>query len=539
MRKFLGIGVAAVLVCMLAGCGKAGIEESQSGSGGGAQAEKETEISAKEMPPATVNIAINENIVQLDPHNQSNLPGYMMWSMCMEPLILEDRKGNYDPLLCESWEHDEAGLEWTFRLRQGIKYHNGEDFNADDVMATFDRLLSKRNELQNAIEYWTLLDKCEKVDDYTVKFTYSQPDSTALLSFSNTPIIPNEAYAEYGDDLWNKQMMYGTGPWVFQEWSDGQFTHFIKNTNYWNQARFNSYYDEVYLRHITELSTSVAGHIAGDLQVNLKTGGIDTDLLGLYSGTEDRIQMVDVQSGMYNYIGFQCAPDKVFHDKNARLAFEYAIDRQSILDNILGGAGKVPNGIINDSCVGFDASIPPYEYDPDKAKEYLGKSDYDGRKITIVSNTSTKKAEETLLAISENMNAAGFNTDILVTEPSTMLEMRKSGNYDLFYVGNMHNAGDPCQVLNLRILNDVHKSNYVNEEMNELIKKIKVEMDADTRNGYVSQVSHMIREEAAPHSAIVQMNLKEAIDYGVTGIDLFTDGNFRTTYVTYDPSLVP
>lgn len=539
MRKFLGMGVAAVLVCMLAGCGKAEIEESQSGAGGGVQAEKKTEVAAEEMPSTTVNIAINENIVQLDPHNQSNLPGYMMWNMCMEPLILEDRKGNYDPLLCESWEHDEAGLEWTFKLRQGIKYHNGEDFNADDVMATFDRLLSKRNELQNAIEYWTLLDKCEKVDDYTVKFTYSQPDSTALLSFSNTPIIPNEAYTEYGDDLWNKQMMYGTGPWVFQEWSDGQFTHFIKNTNYWNQAQFNSYYDEVYLRHITELSTSVAGHIAGDLQVNLKTGGIDTDLLGLYSGTEERIQMVDVQSGMYNYIGFQCAPDKVFHDKNARLAFEYAIDRQSILDNILGGAGKVPNGIINDSCVGFDASIPPYEYNPDKAKEYLGKSDYDGRKITIVSNTSTKKAEETLLAISENMNAVGFNTDILVTEPSTMLEMRKSGNYDLFYVGNMHNAGDPCQVLNLRILNDVHKSNYINEEMNELIKKIKVEMDTDMRNGYVSQVSHMIRDEAAPHSAIVQMNLKEAIDYGVTGIDLFTDGNFRTTYVTYDPSLVP
>ena len=135
------------------------------------------------------------------------------------------------------------------------------------------------------------------------------------------------------------------------------------------------------------------------------------------------------------------------------------------------------------------------------------------------------------------MNAVGFNTDILVTEPSTMLEMRKSGNYDLFYVGNMHNAGDPCQVLNLRVLNDVHKSNYVNEEMNALIEKIKIEMDTETRNEYISQVSKIIREEAAPHSAIVQMNLKEAIDYGVTGIDLFTDGNFRTKYVTYDPSL--
>ena len=533
MKKNVCIVMAAMMAWMIAGCAQTESNNVNAGS----ETSQEAIDDVPEGPSKTVNIAINENIVQLDPHNQSNLPGYMMWNMCMEPLILEDRKGNYYPLLCESWEHDDEGLEWTFKLRQGIKFHNGEDFNADDVAATFDRVLSRRNELQNAIEYWTLLDTCEKIDDYTVKFTYTQPDSTALLSFSNTPIIPNEAYAEYGDELWNQQMMYGTGPWIFQEWSDGQFTHYIKNPDYWDKENFDSYYDEVYLRHITELSTAVAGHISGDLQANLKTGGIDEDLLGLYAGTEDRIQMIDVQSGMYNYIGFQCAPDKVFHDKNARLAFEYAIDRQSILDNILGGAGKVPNGIINDSCVGYDDTIPPYEYNPDKAREYLAASDYDGRKITIVSNTSTKKAEETLLAISENMNAVGFNTDILVTEPSTMLEMRKSGNYDLFYVGNMHNAGDPCQVLNLRVLNDVHKSNYVNEEMNALIEKIKIEMDTETRNEYISQVSKIIREEAAPHSAIVQMNLKEAIDYGVTGIDLFTDGNFRTKYVTYDPSL--
>lgn len=537
MRKCLGVGLSLMLLsCISIGCGKSGSADVTDKTG--QTAAKEGQVTSED-PGKTVNIAINENIVQLDPHNQSNLPGYLVWNMCMEPLILSDHKGNYDPLLCENWEHDNSGLVWTFKLRQGIKFHNGEDFNADDVTATFDRLLSRKTELQSAVEYWTLLDKCEKVDDYTVKFTYTSPDSTALLSFANTAIIPNEAYEEYGDDLWNKQMMYGTGPWIFKAWSDGQYTHYIKNNDYWNKDKFSSYYDEVYLRHITELSTAVAGHLAGDIQVNLKSGGIDEDLLGLYAGTEDRIQMVNVESGMYNYIGLQCAPDKVFHDKNARMAFEYAIDRQAILNDILGGAGKVPTSIITDTCVGFDPSLSPYEYNPEKAKEYLAKSDYDGRKMTIVSNTSTKKVEETLLAVSENMNAVGFNTDILVTEPTTMLEMRKSGNYDLFYVGNMHNSGDPCQVLNLRILNDVHKSNYVNEEMNGLIQKIKVEMDTEKRTGYISEVSHIIRAEAAPQSGIVQMNLKEAIDYGVTGIDLFTDGNFRTTYVTYDPSLVP
>ncbi len=536
MKKCICLSLSIVLLsCMFIGCGKS---SGTSDTGQSSREEKKEKVSSG-GPDKTVNIALNENIVQLDPHNQSNLPGYMMWSMCMEPLIFSDRNGDYEPLLCESWEHDDSGKVWTFKLRKGIKFHNGEDFNADDVEATFHRLIEHREELQSAVELWSLLDNCEKLDDYTVKFVFSSPDSTALNSFSNTAIIPNGAYEEYGDDLWNKQMMYGTGPWIFKEWSDGQYTHYVKNDDYWNKDKFDSYYDEVYIRHITELSTSVAAHVSGDLQVNLKSGGIDEDLLDLYKGTEDRIEMKEVESGMFNYIGLQCAPDKVFHDKNARLAFEYAVNRQSIVDNLLDGKGKVPTSIITDTCTGFDPSLESYEYDPDKAKEYLQKSDYDGQKMIILSNTSTKQVEETLLSISEDMNNVGFNTDIQVTEPSTMLEKRKSGDYDLFYVGAMHNSGDPCQFLNLRILNDVHKSNFVNEKMNNLIEKIKVEMDTDKRDQYISEVSHIIREEAAPQSCIVQMNLTEAIDYGVTGIEIFKDGNFRATYVDYDPSLLP
>ncbi|MTQ81414.1 ABC transporter substrate-binding protein [Ruthenibacterium lactatiformans] len=532
-KKRISILLAFVLAIMaLTGCGSSG-NDSDGASG---KPPEQTNISG---PSKIINIALNENLVQLDPHDQSNLPGYIVWTTCMEALILDDRMGNYEPLLAESWEHDSEGLVWTFKLRKGIKFHNGEDFNAADVQCTFDRLLSRRNELQCSIEHWTLLEKCETIDDYTVQFTFSEPNSMALMAFSSTPIIPDEAYAEHGDDLFHKQLMYGTGPWIFQEWQDGQFTHFIKNEEYWDKANYDSYYDELYIRHLTELSTAIAAHLAGDIQVNLKTGGIDEDLLSLYEGTESRINMINVESGMYNYIGLQCSEDSVFHDIDVRRAFEYCVDREAILNEILGGAGKVPVSIINDTCVGFDASMPPYTYDPEQAKELLANSSYDGRKLTIVSNTSTKKAEETLLAISENMNAVGFNTDILITEPSTMLDMRRSGNYDLFYVGNMHNGGDPCQVLNLRILNDAHKSHYVNDELNALIEKIKVEMDTTKRNDYIKQCQWIMREEAGPHSAIVQLNLIEPFDHGVTGIDLFRDGNFRIKYVTYDPALVP
>lgn len=140
----------------LTGCGSSG-NDSDGASG---KPPEQTNISG---PSKIINIALNENLVQLDPHDQSNLPGYIVWTTCMEALILDDRMGNYEPLLAESWEHDSEGLVWTFKLRKGIKFHNGEDFNAADVQCTFDRLLSRRNELQCSIEHWSLLESAKRL----------------------------------------------------------------------------------------------------------------------------------------------------------------------------------------------------------------------------------------------------------------------------------------------------------------------------------------------------------------------------------------
>lgn len=486
-------------------------------------------------PSKVINIALSENNLDLDPHNTTTLPGIATMYMEFDTLVESDHEGNYSPCLATEWEVSDDGLSWTFKLREGVTFHTGEEFDSADVVCTFQRHIDNPV-LSNAASQWPYLESVEALGKYTVKITNSEPFGCTLMSCARTWIIPDEAFAEYGEELFTTPISCGTGPWILDEWVDGQYTHFYKNENYWGD--FDSYYDEVYFRHILEPASAITAHINGDVQAYISTGGISNELLSMYDNASN-IELVTVESGTYMYIGLQCGEDSVFHDQDVRKAFELAIDRQLCVDAVYGGMGKVPNGIIVDTCMGYNPDEPPYEYDPELAAEILAASSYDGREITLSTNTSTNKGEQLLLVISEMLNEVGFNSKVENVESATLLAMRTEGNYDAFLVANMHPDGDAYFTLNQRILNDIHHSDFVSEEMNNLI----LESNASTDNAYraecFSQVNHLIREANGPHTAICQLDQIEAIDYGVTGLMLYSDGYFNYRWVTYDPSLVP
>jgi peptide/nickel transport system substrate-binding protein len=352
-------------------------------------------------------------------------------------------------------------------------------------------------------------------------------------------IIPDAAFAKYGEDLWNKQLMYGTGPWVFKEWIDGQYVRLEKNHEYWNKAEYDPYYEEVYLRFILEPATIVAAHLAGDIQVNLQQSGVPKELRSLYSGTNSRIQEIERRTGQFFYAQFQSEKGKVFNDKNARMAFEYCLDRKSIVSNILDGDAELITSLIAEPVQGFDPSLPPYEYNVEKAKEYLKKSGYDGRKITVMGHTSLKKSEEILLATVDNMKAVGFNAEIELVDMSVFLELRATGKYDLVYALGLPSNNDATEPLSQRFDTGRDGHHYDNPEMHDLIEKLQREMDAGKRASYVTRISHIIRDEAAPATGVCSLNMTYYSDWGVSGIYYFRDGSVRMMYVDYDPSLVP
>lgn len=174
-------------------------------------------------------------------------------------------------------------------------------------------------------------------------------------------------------------------------------------------------------------------------------------------------------------------------------------------------------------------------YDPEMAKEYLAKSSYNGEEIVLSSNTSTAKAEEQLLAISGMLNEVGFNTTVSIVENATLLDMRKSGDYDVFMVITMHGGGDPGSIMNMRIVQDAHTSEFQDEELNNYILEGLRTIDADERAEYYKKAAERLREVSAPHTALYAPYANYAIDYGVVGLDLYKDGMLDVTFVDYDP----
>lgn len=543
MKKFAKIIVAMMIVAAIViGCSpQNGIAPDGSSTQGGVPTPS-TSPKAPENVSKVFSFAVSENMASLDPHNDSTLIGKVAHAMVYESLLYyNDETGEFLPYLCDSYQISDDGLTWTFKLREGITFSNGETFNADDCIATWRRMKEGYGSLVMATNFWENLVSYGKEDDYTFWFKTSVPEATMRVALFSTRIIPNEAYEELGEELFRDGVSYGTGPWVLDKWIDGQYIHFVKNPNYWHKDWYDPYYDEVYQNFMVEPSSAIASHLSGDISAYIVAGGLDNDMLGLYSGTEDRIEQIAFDSGNHLYLGLSFKENSPFLDHDVRRAMELSINRESIVNDIIGD-GRVAKTIFTTNEFGYNDDIPQHIYDPEAARQVLADSTYDGRKIVLSSNTSTLKAEEILLTISENMNDVGFNTSVEIVEAATLISMRATGEYDAFMVANMNSCGEHGTDINNRIGNDAHHSFYPDnggEPAAELIKLVKAqlsEMDLAKRRDILYKIQENMHEHLAPHLSLCQLVSKQAVDYGVVGIELMRDGTFRWSFVDFDPN---
>ncbi len=535
-KRMIALLLALVLVLGLAACSGTSADTTQDPTDATTptanDTSSDTTAAADNTAAAgkTLSIALSENLVTLDPHDANNAPGYQPRNMCFDALVESDHAGNYTPGLAESWSFSDDGTQITFVLRKDVKWQDGTDFTAADVVCTFQRLIDNR-ELNISSIYWSLLESVESSDDYTVTITLSQPYAAVMNSLSVTAIIQKAQWEAEGEAAFNDQNFIGTGPWVFDEWIDGQYVHVTKNENYWGD--FDSYYDDVYLRFVLEASTAVAAHRNGDVQAYIASSGIASDNIGLYDGSEDQIELVNINTGTVQYFGFQCGENSVFRDKNVRLAFAHAIDRQSIADYVFGGQASVTDSFAVETVIGYSDKTAHYDYDPDTAKAYLADSIYNGEPIVLVSNTGTKKSQESLLAVSDMLQEVGFNSSVEIVETATLSDLRATGDYDVFLVATMQENGEPYKYFNMRVLNDAHHSFFVDEALNEKIIESNSEMDPDARRALLEECVVMWSEDLV-HLPLVRLASTYAITYGVEGIELYQDGLFNFKYVTHE-----
>ena len=156
------------------------------------------------------------------------------------------------------------------------------------------------------------------------------------------------------------------------------------------------------IRTIGEASSAIAAHLTGDISAYTVCGGISTDLLSMYDGSEDKIDIVSYKDGNYYILGCNCAEGEIFNDVNLRKAVSLCINRED-LAAIYGDAYPV-NGIISTTCFGYNEDIPMWEYNPDEAAKLVAASAYNGEEIEISTKIGLQKSEELALLISESMS---------------------------------------------------------------------------------------------------------------------------------------
>jgi peptide/nickel transport system substrate-binding protein len=290
-------------------------------------------------------------------------------------LMVYDDEGTLQPELAESWEFDSGNVVLTLTLRQGVKWHDGEDFTADDVIFTFDTIQAeetdtgKRSNLQVSGEFVTW----EKVDDYTVTITSPEPFAPLLFSLNQIAIIPEHILSSVSDintDAFNRNPV-GTGFYKLTEWESDQFMRFEANTEYWGGAP-NNEGTIVYFHADTEVGSAALD--AGDIDMMFTPPEIQPR----YEDNEDFV--------LHPYVYFTPITLAFNHkhpilaDINVRMAIAMAIDKVTLTETVTKGRGIVANNQYADTGPldrynDYD-NVQPIEFDVAGANALLDESGY-------------------------------------------------------------------------------------------------------------------------------------------------------------------
>ena len=334
-------------------------------------------------------IGLASEPTSLDPHFHNLGPNNAMSVHIFDRLIAQDEKQRLSPGLAVSWQPIDD-LTWEFKLRQGVKFHDGSDFNADDVVCTMARAPDVPNPPSG---YGTYLKGKEviKIDDYTVHFKTASPYPLMGNDISTIPVISELGCASTTEEFNAGTASIGTGPFKFQSYTPGESIVLVRNDDYWGDKPV---WSEVEFRPITSGPSRVASLLAGD--VDLISGVPTTDIATLKSNGD--IQLSQGASNRVIYLHMdQFRENSPFVKANGggdiknplldvrvRKAISMAISRDAIVDRVMEGVAIPAGQLLPDGFFGVSDKLDIVAYDPNGAKALLAEAGYpDGFELTI------------------------------------------------------------------------------------------------------------------------------------------------------------
>jgi peptide/nickel transport system substrate-binding protein len=424
-----------------------------------------------------------------------------------ETLIERDNETlELKPLLAESWEISEDKLTYTFKIEEGVKWHDGAPFTSADVVFSYDTIMNPKVDAPQLRSYYQEIRDVEAIDDLTVKFTYARPYFLALEFCGGMPIVPKHVF-ENGDFNTNPagRSPVGTGPFKFVKWTTGREVVLEKNPDYWGKE---PHLNRIVFRIITDSSVALQVLKRQELDVASLTP-IQWQMQTNSPDFEKHFDKFSYFTPNYSYIGWN-SRRPYFADKRVRTALTHLVNRELILDKVMYGLGAIVTNPFYINSPEYDKSIEPIPYDPAAARKLLeeagwvdhdgdGIRDKDGVKFAfeflIPGGSDTGEKIATILK--EELDAVGIQMTIRKTEWAVFTTRLNDRKFDAVTLAwSMGIESDPYQIWSSTQAES--GSNFIgfkNAETDRLIEEARQEFDRDKRIQLYRQFSEIINEE--------------------------------------------
>lgn len=518
MKKTISLLLVLAMFCaLLTGCGsssstsdaeieetakEASLEEEQAKQASIVE-ENDFNVTDAEMntPPEdaklkeVVRVAVTHDPEIVDP--QMNTDNERVQRCVYSALLVKNSANELEPDLATSWEQSEDGTVWTFHLREGVKWHNGDTFTARDVKATFDRV-TNTDAPKTHTSKMSFIKETRVIDDYTVEIETEGVFAPFLSTLTGYyAMILNADYIEkYGDDLGKTiESVCGTGPFKLTERSWGEEVVLTANEDYYKGA---PYIKELHFVVIPEATARTIALENGEVDIITNPNASDIDLL---QANDDIVVNYSKGSAQFFFI-YNCSDSSILKDARLRQAINYCVDRQAIIDALLTSVGGTnPHSILDNASGAIDLGI--IEQDYDKARELMAEAGYpDGFDIELFASETYMKNTAQAEMIKAMCAEVGININITVGDSATFGTLfsgltSDEMKYDMFCMGMASESGDMDELRGLYTTSDDGRNDenyglYSNAEADELLAKQAVTADEDERQELLNRIQEIM-----------------------------------------------
>jgi peptide/nickel transport system substrate-binding protein len=451
-------------------------------------------VRAAEVGESQVVMGYGVSLVQLDPHKNENMVHESVLRNMYECLVTfsQDLKSS-EPQLATEWKRLND-LTVQFKLRQNVKFHNGEDFDADAVKFSLNRMLDPKTQAP-LLSMYNTIDRVDVLDKYTVNITTKKADPVLLRRLSGicTIIVPPKYFSTAKpEELATRPI--GTGPYKFVSWQKDADLVMEANPNYWGGAPSIK---KVIVKGIPETGTRVAALLAGDVDIIPAVPPDDIDRIN----RSGKARIVTIPGNRVVFY-FMDAGKKPTDNKLVRQAVNYGANIDAIIKTVLGGRGYRRATLINPWHVGYDPEIKPFPYDPEKAKALLREAGYpNGVEMNLHQvQGRVPKDKEVGEAIAGELGKVGIKVNLRLMDWGTSFTQASAGKLDGLKFGSW---GNIMQDADLSFYGQYHSStiyskffrSYQNPKLDSLMEEARSVLDVGKRTSLYSQVQKILMDD--------------------------------------------